>query len=88
MQVNTPVLLYHRLVSEDVFEDPYGICLHIQKFEQQLQYLNNHNILTLTFNDLANPGTLKRRGIILTFDDGYQDNHDLLLPMLSKYNGN
>ena len=30
--------------------------------------------------------TKKRKYIILTFDDGYKDNYDLLFPLLKKYN--
>jgi len=86
MPVNIPVLLYHRLVSENVPEDPYGICLHIKNFEQQLQHLSKYNIKTLTFNDLGKSENLKLRSVILTFDDGYRDNYELLLPMLIKYN--
>ena len=54
------------------------------ELEQQLQYLSENGYETIFFEDLAH---LERyeKPVILTFDDGYDDNYTLLLPLLQKY---
>ena len=83
-----PVLCYHRLVESDADCGKFATYVRVERFEQQLRYLRDHGYRTLHFSDLTSAQVFekKQRAVILTFDDGYEDNYRLLLPLLRKYN--
>ncbi|MBY0491985.1 MAG: polysaccharide deacetylase family protein [Gemmatimonadaceae bacterium] len=82
-----PILCYHRLVEQDREGGPANIHLRVDKFEEQLQYLRAHRYRTVHFADLRTADVFEPRDrrIMLTFDDGYEDNYRLLFPLLQKY---
>lgn len=84
-----PVLMYHQFVKKA--EDGGKIKLFVteKQFEIQLKILKFLGYKTITFNDLIKIGLENRfdkKYIILTVDDGYKDNYEILFPMLKKYN--
>ncbi len=84
-----PILMYHRLINNENGIGKNTIYLNVEEFEKQLKYLKDNNYITITFKDLyilSKEDRKKRKYIILTFDDGYKDNYDLLFPLLKKYN--
>lgn len=84
-----PILMYHRLVLDESEESVNIIHLSKDKFEEQLCYLKNNNYITITFKELKSLNLKERKEknyIILTFDDGYEDNYTILYPLLKKYN--
>ena len=75
--------MYHRLINNENGIGKNTIYLNVEKFEKQLKYLKDNNYITITFKDLyilSKEDRKKRKYIILTFDDGYKDNYDLLFP--------
>lgn len=81
--VNVPVLMYHA-----VSDDCWGIdelFVSPEKMEQQLAYLVENGYDPIWFSDLAHLEDYDKP-VILTFDDGYDDNYTELLPLLKKYN--
>ena len=74
-----PVLMYHA-VGDDCLGEEH-LFVRPAELEQQLQYLSENGYETIFFEDLAH---LERyeKPVILTFDDGYDDNYTLLLPLL------
>ena len=82
-----PILLYHRIVKNKSEVGKHKIYVFEKQMEQQLNYLKQNNFSTITFKDLlqAKPDEDFSRKIILTFDDGYEDNYTLLFPLLKKY---
>lgn len=85
----TPILMYHRLIEQDEEKGVHGTYFDVGLFEKQLQYLRLKGYKTITFRDLEKltPKDKKfKKYIILTFDDGYEDNYRLLFPLLKKYN--
>jgi peptidoglycan/xylan/chitin deacetylase (PgdA/CDA1 family) len=86
-RLEIPILCYHRLVERDDAYGPANIHLAVEKFEAQLQYLQAHGYRTMHFRDLSATEvfTPSHKRVILTFDDGYEDNYRLLLPLLRKY---
>ena len=82
-----PILLYHRVVKRSDKVGRHKIYVYEKQMEEQLVYLKANNFSTITFKDLlqAKPDEDFSRKIILTFDDGYEDNYTLLFPLLKKY---
>jgi len=81
------VLLYHRVTSLE--RDPQLLAVKPDNFYRQIKYLKkNYNILDI--EEFAcfkkdNKGFTKN-SLILTFDDGYEDNYLEALPILEKFN--
>ena len=81
--VNVPTLMYHA-VSDDI----WGISELFVKpaeMEKQLAWLVENGYDPIFFEDLSHLEDYDKP-VILTFDDGYNDNYDILFPLLQKYN--
>ena len=79
---NVPVLMYHAVGDEiwgysDLFVSAAGM-------EAQLQYLQENGYETIWFSDLSHIEEYEKP-VILTFDDGYDDNYTVLYPLLEQY---
>ena len=81
------ILEYHH-VSDDVGEDGWAYTVPPADFAQQLDYLQAEGYTTITMQDFmrARKGKqeLPEKPVVLTFDDGYEDNYTTLLPMLEE----
>ena len=72
-------LLYHS-VSE--VPNYYGISIAPELFEQHIKFLaENYDVQRLEDADLFG----KEDSLIISFDDGYRDNYQYALPILTKY---
>ena len=84
-----PVLLYHRVVPEAPKDSHHGIWVTIQSFEQNLHSLKHRGYSPITFEQyqlfLNREFILPKKPVILTFDDGYEDNYTFAFPLLKKY---
>jgi peptidoglycan/xylan/chitin deacetylase (PgdA/CDA1 family) len=81
-----PVLLYHRITNKDSRIGRHKVYVWEKDFEKQMKYLSEQGMQTITFYDLQkDPGMDLSKKVILTFDDGYEDNYTLLFPILKKY---
>jgi peptidoglycan/xylan/chitin deacetylase (PgdA/CDA1 family) len=82
-----PILEYH-MVKDQVPADEYEYAVPVAEFEAQLDYLQAEGYQTITLLDYmkAKKGkfTMPKKPIILTFDDGYDDNYTNLLPLLEQ----
>ena len=84
-----PVLMYHQFVNKNTDGGKIKLFVTKKQFEIQLKILKFFNYKTITFNDLLKIGLENRfdkKYIILTVDDGYKDNYEILFPLLKKYN--
>lgn len=86
-----PTLIYHQVTKTEP-ETKYKIYTPSYKLEQHLKYLKMFGYTTITFQDYYRyrEGLLPlykfpKKPIILTFDDGYEDNYTNLFPLLKKY---
>jgi len=80
-----PVLNYHQV------NDKYhsALTLDVAQFKKQMEYLHNEGYHTISLDDLYAYVTegkeLPDKPIVLTFDDGYIDNYEDVLPILESY---
>ena len=93
-QYRVPILMYHyiRIAPQT---DRLGTKLSVtpSDFETQLKYFKDQNYTTIHMADLADPNRKeiskvydeKKKPLVITFDDGYQDAYDNAWPILSKY---
>ncbi|MCY9844263.1 polysaccharide deacetylase family protein [Vibrio caribbeanicus] len=86
-----PIIMYHRFIKNDSEKGIHGTYLHIDMLDKHLKLIKRMGFETITFEDLAERRPISRlehgkRYIIITVDDGYKDNYELLFPLLKKYN--
>ena len=78
------VLAYHK-----VSLSPGIYSITPKLFEEQMRYLADNGFKPISLNDLtealSGEKTLPDKSIILTFDDGYEDNYLTALPIMEKY---
>jgi peptidoglycan/xylan/chitin deacetylase (PgdA/CDA1 family) len=79
-----PVLMYHQVLPKAPAFSKFNLHITTEDLEKQLQFLRDRGFETVTFEDLT-LRRLPRKPILLTFDDGYENNHRYLLPLLRKY---
>jgi peptidoglycan/xylan/chitin deacetylase (PgdA/CDA1 family)/glycosyltransferase involved in cell wall biosynthesis len=84
-----PVLLYHRVVRTPPRGSCHGLWVTTQQFESQLRSLQRRGFQAITFRQFDQHRRSGRRlppkPVILTFDDGYEDNYTEAFPLLKKY---
>ena len=90
--ISIPILLYHDFVTEVPLEDPdnFNYINTKEGFEENIEYLLNEGYTFISFEELNdaynNKITLPDKSIMITFDDGYKSNYNLIYPILKKYN--
>lgn len=77
-----PVLMYHA-VDDKVFGDK-DLFVSTQAFDEQMKYLHDNGYTTIDFNDIKNYKKFQKP-ILITFDDGYENNYTNAYPVLKKY---
>jgi len=82
-----PVLLYHQ-----VNDSGSRLSVSPDRFEEQMKYLHDAGYRAVTPENLEDfllhKKPLPKKSIMITFDDGFLDNHKNALPILKKYNFN
>ncbi|CCN80401.1 putative Glycosyltransferase fused with Polysaccharide deacetylase [Vibrio nigripulchritudo SFn27] len=91
LQKEMPIIMYHRFIRDDSEKGIHGTFMHIDMLEKHFQLIKKMGFETVTFEELKDKGFIHRlspgkRFIMITVDDGFKDNHELLLPLLKKYN--
>ena len=82
-----PILEYH-MVTEEPRPGAERYVVLPEDFAAQLDYLTAEGYTTITPQDYARARKgkqqLPEKPVILSFDDGYEDNHRVILPMLEE----
>lgn len=77
-----PILAYHRILDDDTnldsLADPELFSARVSDFRRQVEWLGRH-VDCVTFETLHQA---RRCPVIITFDDGYEDNYRLAWPIL------
>lgn len=84
-QKGIPVLMYHSIDKNDVF-----FTVKPCVFERQMSYLKDNNYQVIGLSDLVEflekGEELPQKAVVITFDDGFEDNYFNAFPVLKKYN--
>jgi peptidoglycan/xylan/chitin deacetylase (PgdA/CDA1 family) len=76
----TSVLMYHNITTRELLSDSgYKMNITPAQFESQLSYINKN------FNSSKLSEFGKENAVIITFDDGRQDNYTKAYSLLKKY---
>ncbi|MDD3056254.1 MAG: polysaccharide deacetylase family protein [Aliarcobacter sp.] len=81
------VLMYH-MISEHLPKNKSKfnrLRVKPSEFEKQLIWLKNNNFKSYTLSELVDLEQIPEKSIIITFDDGYEDNFINAFPLLEKY---
>lgn len=79
-----PVFMYH-CVAEEPRGGDENLYLRPAQLEEELKFLSDNGYTTL-FSDEYEKAYSVDKPVILTFDDGYEDNYLEMFPLLRKYN--
>lgn len=82
------VLIYHHF--ENTKKYPWCLSsITVEEFEYQIHYLSQrYEFISLErlIQFIRSKETLSQRSVVITFDDGYKDNHTYAYPILKRYN--
>lgn len=81
-----PIMTYHHVTRLDV---PQPNTVSPQNFERHMAYLKKHQFHVIRLDTLVNAiqgrRRLPRKSVVITFDDGNEDNYANAFPILKKY---
>ena len=77
------VLMYHSIVPDEV---PCNTWMRTaSQFREDLQWLAGNGYSTVLPSELAAGEPLPERAVMLTFDDGYENNYTIAYPILQEF---
>ena len=85
--VSVPIFLYHHVTEKATYWGRDSISP--AEFEHDLQTLTAYGYTTVHLSQLIDyvegRGNLPRKAVVLTFDDGFLNYRDVVVPLLTKY---
>ena len=60
--------------------------ININRFREQMKYIIENEYETQVFADLDKQDKIIGKKVLITFDDGYVSNYDLVFPIMKEYN--
>jgi peptidoglycan/xylan/chitin deacetylase (PgdA/CDA1 family) len=84
------VLAYHRIVKDDhIHPRLRTFATNVEVFRSHLRILERGGFTAITFRDydlyLRGELNLPQKPVIISFDDGYRDTHEVAYPILREY---
>lgn len=81
------ILMYHSVGSS--FAGDHQLSTPLATFEKQMRFLSDHRYRVVTLSSVVELLKAKKaipaKTVVLTFDDGYEDNYTVVFPILKKY---
>lgn len=81
-QKSVKILTYH-CINDKIYGCDY-LYVSPTLFEKQMKYLKDNNFTVIEYNQINNVKNIKNP-VVITFDDGYEDNYTYAYPILKKY---
>lgn len=87
-RIRVPILMYHYISEPPAYADVYRIDLSVSPalFREHLAYLRDAGYMSIRLEDLyaalQTGAALPQKPVVLTFDDGYEDNYTNAYPLL------
>jgi peptidoglycan/xylan/chitin deacetylase (PgdA/CDA1 family) len=82
-----PILVYHRVENISYTDTPTVLA---ENFSKQMDLIHSKNYNVITLDELVEAiktnRKLARNSVVITFDDGYENNYKFAYPALKKYN--
>ncbi|MEJ2107797.1 MAG: polysaccharide deacetylase family protein [Acidiferrobacteraceae bacterium] len=76
------ILMYHRVYPMESYDQ---LVVHPDRFAAQMQWLNEHARVISLEEAVEELSTgVRKPGVVVTFDDGYRDNLEYALPVLTR----
>ena len=82
--VAVPVLYYH-LIDDNLYSPFHSMFVSPPDFANQMKYLKTAGYTVIPLAQIENAGEYSKP-VIITFDDGYEDNYTNAYPILKEYN--
>lgn len=86
---SVPILMYHVITPAPIGAANPGLFIPPKELRAQLRWLAHNGYTPVTLSDVLNAwnkGTaIPSKPIVLTFDDGTADQHDIAAPLLARY---
>jgi len=85
-----PVLMYHEVVEAEerarkVRRTNPAYTLTVGRFREQMAWLADNGYHTLTLYDVLDPSCRPEKSVVITFDDGWENNYIHALPILREF---
>lgn len=84
-----PILFYHKINRIHPDAKVGNLYVAPGDFYNQMRYLKWRGYTTISLDEVLNgislKGKLPKRPVVLTFDDGYEDNYTYAFPILKKF---
>lgn len=80
-----PILMYHYIGIAPKGEKNKKLWVSVKKFRQQMEYLKKYGYNPITFKELKDEFR-PHNSVIITFDDGAENNYTNAFPILKEYN--
>lgn len=90
--IKVPIFIYHSVSPYYPLESKYNKRFGVEPdiFEKQMRYLKDNGYNVMPFDDLINHFSqnlsLPHKPVVLTFDDGWENQYKYAFPILKKYN--
>lgn len=85
------VLMYHHIQDEKTAKEKGQMSLTVTPdfFRKHLQYLKDNGYSVITMAELKNffngGAVLPKKSVMITIDDGYKDNYEVMYPILKEF---
>lgn len=82
-----PIIYYHRVIKDLSQAGKHGIYVTAEMFDEHMNYLKSNGFKTISFDEalLIKKENRKGKYVIISFDDGYEDNYLYAYPILREY---
>ena len=90
-RIDVPILMYHYVgvLPEDADEYRVGLTISPENFDAHMRYLHDRGYSAISLSQLhealSSGEPLPPRPIVLTFDDGYIDHFETVVPILEAF---